>query len=240
MTQGPILEVKNLSVVLGSEEILKDISFSVKSGTALAVIGPNGAGKTTLFKALLGLVPFRGEIRWGAGVRVGYVPQRFDIDRSIPLTVQEFFLLKSRHFWWRTQLFLEHLEHDLGVVGLSNHILGREVTDLSGGELQRLLIAWAIVDHPEVLLFDEPTAGIDVGFQETIYHLMHRLQEERGTTIVLISHDLNVVYRYAAEVVCINKVMVCQGKPQEVIQPDELAKIYGAGGLYLHPDHRVR
>ena len=231
-----ILEVKNLSVTIGAEEILKGISFAVKRGSALAIIGPNGAGKTILFKALLGIIPHQGEIHWEANTRVGYVPQRFDMDRSVPLTVKEFFLLKSRRFWRGDQRFLGHLEHDLGVVGLSNSILQKSVSELSGGELQRLLISWAMVDHPDVLLLDEPTAGIDIGFEETIYQLMHRLQDERGTTILLISHDLNVVYRYAEEVLCINKQMICQGRPQEVLNPEDLAKIYGAGGFYRHPE----
>lgn len=234
MEEEPILEVKNLSVTFDSEEVLRDISFSVKKGEALAVIGPNGAGKTVLFRALLGMLPYQGEIHWRSGVRIGYVPQKFLVDRSIPITVREFFLLKSSHFWFPQKIFVDHIHHELSLVGVPDGILQKPVSELSGGQFQRILISWAMLDHPDVLLFDEPTAGIDVGAEETIYTIMHRLQDERGTTILLISHDLNVVYRYAQNVLCVNKNMICHGRPQDVLSPGELSKIYGAGGFYHH------
>lgn len=229
-----ILEVKNLSVTLDGRTIVEDVSFTVEQGQALAVIGPNGAGKTMLFRALLGLVPSHGHIKWSEGAEVGYVPQRLPLPEYIPLTVKEFFLLKSPRFWFPEKKLLAHIHHEFTLVGLHDRILSRKLTDLSGGEFQRLLIAWAMTTHPTVLLFDEPTAGIDVGFEETIYTVMRKLQKERGTTILLISHDLDVVYRYAQEVLCINKKMICYGKPSEVLHPKELAKLYGEGGFYKH------
>ena len=235
MEPNKILEVKNLSVVLDGQEILKDISFTVERGQALAVIGPNGSGKTVLFRALLGLVPFQGEIRWREGVRIGYVPQRFLLDKSMPVSVKEFFFLQSAQFWFPPRKFLDHLEHELNLFGLGKDILTKPMGELSGGQLQRVLISWAMLNHPDVLLFDEPTTGIDVGAEETIYNLMHRLQDERGTTVILISHDLNIVYRYAEQVLCINKKMMCHGPPAKVLNPDELAKLYGEGGFYHHP-----
>jgi len=232
-----ILEVKNLSVVFDSEEILRDISFSVKKGEALAIIGPNGAGKTVLFRALLGLVPYRGTVKWHQDMRIGYVPQKFLTDKTIPLTVKEFFLLKSKRFWYPAKDFIGHIIHELKLVGLEEGILNRPLAELSGGQLQRILVSWAILGHPDVLLFDEPTAGIDLGAEETIYNIMHRLQDERGTTILLISHDLNIVYRYAQSVLCLNKQMVCFGSPADVLIPEELAKLYGEGGFYHHLEH---
>lgn len=236
MEKDVVLEVKNLSVTLDSEEVLWGISFAVKKGEALAVIGPNGAGKTVLFRALLGLVPHTGELRWERGINIGYVPQKFLLDSSIPLTVQEFFLLKSPHFWFPPENFIKHLGHELELVGLSGKVLSSPLGELSGGQLQRILVSWAMLDHPDVLLFDEPTAGIDVGAEETIYNIMHRLQDERGTTVLLISHDLNVVYRYAQNVLCINRRMICHGLPQDVLNPKELAGVYGEGGFYHHLD----
>jgi len=238
MEKDVVLEVKNLSVALDSEVLVRNISFSVKKGEALAIIGPNGAGKSVLFRALLGLLPHRGEIYWQPGVKIGYVPQKFLVDRSLPLTVQELFLLKSSHFWFPKKDFIKHLGHELSLVGVSEEILRKPVGELSGGQLQRILISWAMLNHPDVLLFDEPTSGIDAGSEETIYNLLHKLQDERGTTVLLISHDLNVVYRYAQSVLCLNKEMVCYGPPQTVLTPEEFTKIYGEMAFYHHLDKK--
>ncbi|MEK9195563.1 MAG: metal ABC transporter ATP-binding protein [Patescibacteria group bacterium] len=236
MESNIILNVDNLSVRLDHEKILDGISFDVKQGEALAIIGPNGAGKTILFRTLLGLVPHDGRIEWKQGVRIGYVPQKFFVEKSFPITVQEFFLLKSSRFWMPEQKFIAHLQHELSLVGLSKDILAKPLNELSGGQLQRILISWAMLNHPEVLLFDEPTAGIDVGAEETIYTILHKLQSDRGTTVLLISHDLNIVYRYADKVLCVNKTMICHGKPEDVLNPKELVQIYGEGGFYHHPE----
>lgn len=234
MEQDIILDVRDCAVVLDGQTLLSGVTFTVCKGEALAVIGPNGAGKTILFKALLGLVPFSGTIAWQSGLRIGYVPQRFPIDKSVPLTIREFFLLKAKRFWSPDRKFLEHLSHELSLVGLSQDVLERRVGELSGGQLQRLLIGWAMVDHPEVMLCDEPTAGIDVGFEETVYHLLQRLQKERNTTVLLISHELNIVYRYADQVLCLNREMLCHGKPHDVLNPQDLARLFGEGGFYAH------
>jgi zinc transport system ATP-binding protein len=238
MDQNTILEVGDCSVELDGQTLLSGVTFTVRKGEALAVIGPNGAGKTLLFKALLGLVPAQGKIEWRPGLRIGYVPQRFPVDKTVPLTLREFFLLKAKRFWFPDREFLGHLSHELSLVGLSSAVLERPVGELSGGQLQRLLIGWAMIDHPEVMLFDEPTAGIDVGFEETVYHLLQRVQKERNTTILLISHELNVVYRYADQVLCLNRSMLCHGKPHEVLNPQELAALFGEGGFYEHHQER--
>lgn len=135
---------------------------------------------------------------------------------------------------------MEHLSHELSLVGLSQEVLERPVGELSGGQLQRLLIGWAMVDHPEVMLFDEPTAGIDVGFEETVYHLLQRLQKERNTTILLISHELSIVYRYADQVLCLNRQMLCHGKPHDVLHPQDLTRLFGEGGFYKHENSAHR
>ena len=115
----------------------------------------------------------------------------------------------------------------------------KNLGNLSGGQTQRLLIAWAMLQHPSVLLLDEPTAGVDAGFEDTIYSLIRRVQTERGTTVLLISHDLSVVYRYAQNVLCLNKSIVCQGSPLQALNPEALAVLYGDAGYYRHdPDPR--
>ncbi|HWE50688.1 MAG TPA: metal ABC transporter ATP-binding protein [Bryobacteraceae bacterium] len=230
------LTVTNLSVELDGIEILRDISFTLKQGEALAVIGPNGAGKTVLFRALLGLLPHTGTVTWRPDTRIGYVPQRFAVDPSAPITVMEFFLLQSPHFWRPGAAFDNHLDHELTLVGLDRSILRKNVGELSGGQTQRLLIAWAMLQHPEVLLLDEPTAAVDMGFEDTIHALIHRVQTERGTAILLISHDLSVVYQYAQSVLCLNKTMVCHGSPVEILNTEALAGLYGPTGYYRH-DH---
>ncbi|HUA20254.1 MAG TPA: metal ABC transporter ATP-binding protein [Bryobacteraceae bacterium] len=234
MANENVLTVENLAVTLDGAPILRDVSFTLREGEALAVIGPNGAGKTVLFRALLELLPHEGMVRWRPGVKRGYVPQRFSVDRSAPITAMEFFLLKSTRFWRPSAQFIEHLDHELGAVGLTREVLKKNLGELSGGETQRLLIAWALLQHPEVLLLDEPTAGVDTGFEDSIYALLHRVQMERGTTLLLISHDLNVVYRYAQRVLCVNRTVVCQGTPVETLNQDALAALYGESGYYRH------
>jgi ABC-type Mn2+/Zn2+ transport system ATPase subunit len=234
MDQDTVLEVQELNVVLDGRSILEDISFAVRRGDALAIIGPNGAGKSVLLRTLLNLEPYRGEIRWQGGIEIGYVPQRFAVDRSAPITVREFFLLKSHRFWRPEGSFSERVDAELGRVGLEETVLEKPLGGLSGGQMQRIFIAWAMLNQPAVLLFDEPTAAIDIGFEETAYQMMQRLQRERGTTILLVSHDLTIVYRYAQKVLCLNRRIFCQGPPHEVLNPDSLAAIYGEIGYYQH------
>jgi zinc transport system ATP-binding protein len=229
-----ILKVQNLSVAFDGQNVLDNVEFSVNKGEALAIIGPNGAGKSVLFRALLGLVPYTGIIQWDKSLSIGYVPQKLQMGEQSPITVKEFFLLRAPRFWRAPKTFIKHLSHELSLVGLENDVLEKNLGDLSTGQLQRLLISWAMINHPDVLLFDEPTAGIDVGFAETVYTLIHRLQKERGTTILLISHDLHIVYRYANKVLCLNKEMICNGPPREVLNAKELALLYGEGGYYEH------
>jgi zinc transport system ATP-binding protein len=158
------------------------------------------------------------------------------VDRSAPITAMEFFLLQSRGFWRPPSSFVNHLDEELKLVGLDKAILKKSLGELSGGETQRVLIAWALLAHPDVLLLDEPTAGVDIGFEHTVYELLHRVQIDRGTALLLISHDLNVVYRNAQHVVCLNKSVVCQGRPVDTLNPAALSALYGESSYYLH-DH---
>ena len=231
-----ILEVENLGVSFDGQNVLENINYNLDKGDVLAVNGPNGAGKSVLFRALLDLIPYSGKISWQAGLKIGYVPQKLAIERGLPITVVEFLGLKSP--------IKENMLQALSSVGintgpeqehhLEHHILNRRMGLLSGGELQRVLIAWSLVDNPDILLFDEPTAGIDIGGEETIYNLLHELQDKRNLTIILISHDLNVVYRYANSVICLNKQQVCFGEPHSVLNPDELSSLYGGEAKFYY------
>jgi zinc transport system ATP-binding protein len=230
-----ILIVENLGVKFDNNEVLKGLNFFVQKGDALAIVGPNGSGKSVLFRALLGLVPYSGKIQWAPELKVGYVPQKFNIEKDFPLSVGEFFKFKEKKF--------DRIISALKSVGITDehhiehHVLKQRMGWLSGGQLQRILIAWSILDNPDVLLFDEPTSGIDVGGEETIYNLLKKLKDERGFTILLISHDLNIVYKYANNVICVNKEMVCYGEPNMVLDPASLAKLYGGEASFYKHEH---
>lgn len=228
----PILTVTNLGVVFGRQRALHDISFTLSRGESLALIGPNGSGKTVLLRSLIGAIPSGSAIAWAADAKIGYVPQRIDLERSLPLTLQDFLMTKMR------LLGLPHaaLLGALHVVRLPVATLPKKLVHLSGGQLQRALIAFALLGEPNVLLFDEPTTGIDFPREEQIYDTIHRLQDERQLTLVLVSHDLNLVYRYATSVLCLNRSVVCYGVPQRVLTSENLSALYGERVLYHH-DH---
>ena len=213
-----ILEVENLSVELNGVEIIKELSFKVHEGEIVTILGPNGAGKTTLLKTLLGMIPYKGKIRWKKGIKKGYVPQRLPFIKDFPLTVKEFFRLKENSE--------EKIKKVVKAVGLEK-FLDRRIGNLSSGEFQRILIAWALLKNPEVLLFDEPVAGIDIRGEETIYSLLLKLNKKRKLTVLLVTHDLSVVFRFSSYVICLNRQPVCQGKPRRVLTPEALQKLYG-------------
>lgn len=233
-----LLEVKNLSVSLGGVEVLHDVSFSVDESSMIAVIGPNGSGKTTLFRALMGMTPYTGEILWHKKVRFGYVPQRLEFDRLFPLTVRELFLLrrKAGDFWLSGREAVEAIRNSLSHVHAA-HLIDRRIGTLSGGELQRVLIAYAIFERPDVLFFDEPTTGIDVAGEATAYSLIQHLAKELHLTVLLISHDLNVIYQYVDQVICLNRELLCYGAPQKVLTPAQLQELYGTETVYYHHRH---
>jgi zinc transport system ATP-binding protein len=245
MDNSTILKVKGLGVSFDESHILKDLDFSINKGDVLAIVGPNGAGKSVLFRALLGLIPYSGKMEWAPGLKIGYVPQKFSIDRELPLSTEEFLKFKNKSHEEIIQVLQsvgigsEHInDPDRRRHHINEHVLNQRLGWLSGGQLQRVLIAWTLLDNPNVLLFDEPTAGIDVGGEETIYNLLKKLHDERHLTVVLISHDLNIVYKYANNVMCINKKMICYGVPSEVLDPQSLAKLYGGeAGFYKHDNH---
>lgn len=234
-----ILEVENLSVEFDDHKVLENINFVVTKGDVMAVVGPNGSGKSVMFRAVLGLIPYSGKVEWQKNVKIGYAPQKLAIERGLPLAVKEFMALKSGSKteiltaleWVGLDVSKEHEHH------LEHHILNRRMGFLSGGEFQRVLIAWALIGKPDVLLFDEPTSGIDIGGEETIYNLLHELQEKQSLTIILISHDLNIVYKYANNVLCLNKQQLCFGEPHQVLNPDELASLYGGEARFYHHKH---
>jgi zinc transport system ATP-binding protein len=218
-----VLEVNHLSIRFGKTRVVTDLSFDVSRGTSLAIIGPNGAGKTVLFRALIGSIPFEGTVQWAPGTRIGYVPQKLDLERDIPITGLDF--LRARAALIRGTD--GDLRRTLALVGMSYEVADQPIGTLSGGQFQRLLVAFALVGDPNVLLLDEPTAGIDEPGQERLNTLIHRLQEDQRLTALFISHELSVVYRYATNVLCLSRERAYIGAPRTILTPDLLHEIYG-------------
>jgi len=228
MEKDIVLKVENLDVELEGERILENLSFEVKEGEVLTILGPNGAGKTVLLKTLLGILPYQGEIEWKKGVKIGYVPQRLPFIKDVPMSVKEFFDLKN--------VSGKESEEILGSIGLEKDILEKKIGDLSSGQFQRILVGWALVGNPQVLLFDEPMTGIDISGQESVYNLLEKLRKERNLTILLVTHDLSIVYKFATNCLCLNKKVLCYSVPKE-LTTERLSQLYGGGIKFYRHSH---
>jgi len=228
MKEPNILEVKNLTVKFNEEKVINNLSFNLRKGENLVVVGPNGAGKTVLLRTLIGMLPFEGEIKWQKDIKIGYVPQKILPEKNIPLSIEEFFNFKK--------IAPEQISKALQSVGINNpSILKKKIGVISSGQLQRILVAWSLIAEPDVLLFDEPLAGIDIEGEETIYNLLTRIDKEKNLSVILITHDLSVVYKFADSVLCLNKKAICYGLPQQALTPDSLNQLYGGEiKLYKH------
>lgn len=232
MTAAPLLEVSDLAVKRGSKQVLHDISFDLSPREILCVIGPNGAGKSTLAKALLGLVPATsGRIERRAGLRIGYVPQKVTIEPTLPISVTRLMRLTERH----SKADIENALTRVGAAGLAD----RPAHELSGGELQRVMLARALLGHPDLLILDEPTQSIDHAGQAQLYDLLLGLRNEGDIAIFLISHDLHVVMAGAERVLCLNGHVCCEGTPSSVARDPAFRALFGERdarhfGLFQH------
>jgi zinc transport system ATP-binding protein len=230
--KNKLIEAKGVKVKLGKQEVLSELNFDIVEGAITMIIGPNGAGKTTLMKAILGLVEHSGKIKVNAAVqgKLGYVPQKFDFDRNFPITVSElleFALIEKVE---------GKIEAALAEVDMLEHA-DKKLGELSGGQLQRVLIARAIVNEPKLLFLDEPTAGIDSEGEQTFYEIIRHLNTHHGVTVVLISHEISIVYRYATQVLCLNRKLVCSGDPHDEVTREVLEKLYGKDSQFATHCH---
>jgi zinc transport system ATP-binding protein len=227
------LEVNGLSIQFGETKVLSNLSFCVPKGSSLAVIGPNGAGKTVLFRALIGSIRFDGDVRWAPGTTIGYVPQKLDLERDVPITGVDFLRARAA----LAPLPAVDVSRVLDLVGVPPEISRQPIGTMSGGQFQRLLVGFSLIGSPNVLLLDEPTAGIDEPGQERLNELVRRLQQDQGLTVLFISHELSVVYRYAASVLCLSRDHTCFGPPKAILTPERLHEIYGTQVEYHVHDH---
>ena len=249
---APLLSIRDVHVELGGNPILKGVTADIERGRITALIGQNGSGKTTLLRTILRENPFRGEIRFHCGhdhttpapEHIGYVPQKLNVDAKLPLTVRDLLALALQ----RRPLFLgisrataAKIESIMERVKAPRSLLDRPVEKISGGELQRVLLGLAIQPQPELLLLDEPAAGIDFQHSEEFNFTIARLNRESGVTIVLVSHDLSVVSRHAHHVLCLHDGKIeCQGPPQETLTDEMLAKTFGSDkAVFSHHHHHA-
>jgi len=237
-----LIEVKNLSYKFNDFTALENVSFEIEKGDIVAIIGPNGSGKTTLLQNIIGVlspttgtITIDGEKPSDVRKKIGYVPQKFEFDRTIPISVHEFMSLEKCGKKGHDEKNIIEALREVGLEDVEEKQLGH----LSGGQFQRVMIARALLHEKEILIFDEPSTGIDLVGEKTIYDLIKKINEDRGTTCLIVSHELNIVNKYTKKVVCINKQMVCYGSPEIVITPETLQKLYGSGtGLY-HPHNHI-
>ncbi|WP_226703266.1 zinc ABC transporter ATP-binding protein ZnuC [Microbulbifer elongatus] len=223
---APLIRAHNLGLEIAGRQLLRDISLELHPAEIVTVIGPNGAGKTTLLRLLLGLSrPTTGSVERQPGLRLGYMPQRLQIDATMPMTVGRFL-----------QLGIDgvNVEQALARVA-APHLAGTRLADLSGGEMQRVLLARAAARKPQLLVLDEPTQGVDLGGQSEVYQLIAQLRDELQCGVLLVSHDLHLVMAATDRVLCVNQHICCHGHPEQVSKDPVYLEMFGDKlALYTH------
>jgi len=227
-----LLSVKNLTINFDDDSVIKDLSFEIEKGDFVSVIGPNGSGKSSLLKALLNLIPFKGEIVWQPKVKIGYLPQGLTPlkVKDYPLTVFDFFKLKNKN------LSKEEIIKILKEVDLGQNVLQKKIGNLSGGQFQKMLIKWVLMNNPDILILDEPETSLDYQSGETIYSLLKELWEKKQQTILLVTHEFDVVGKYSNKVLCLaHSNYHCLGKANDVLTEATFKKLFGKDiKLYQH------
>ncbi len=231
-----LVEARDIHVTLGEREVLCGVSMAVRSGEVVSIIGPNGAGKSTLIRVLMGVArPDRGSVTRKPGLTVGYVPQRMEIDPALPLNVWRFLAVACRD--------RNRIEEALAEVGVPD-AAPKAVQALSGGELRRVMLARAILREPDLLVLDEPLAGVDVAGQAELYRLIGQLRRRYRAGVLMVSHDLHLVMAETDSVICLNGHVCCAGHPEAVSRDPAYAALFGATldrtvALYTHAHDHV-
>jgi len=230
-----LLSVKDLTINFDNDLVVQNLSFEVERGDFFSIIGSNGSGKSSLLKALLKLIPFKGEINWQPKIKIGYLPQGITPlkVKDYPLTVFDFFKLKNKN------LKKEEIEKKLNQIDLEKNILEKKIGDLSGGQFQKILIQWVLIDEPDVLMLDEPETSLDYRSGETIYSLLKNLWEEKQKTIILVTHEFDIISKYSNKVLCLTHSHYhCLGKTNDVLSEENLKKVFGKDiKIYQHKEN---
>jgi zinc transport system ATP-binding protein len=227
-----LISARGVSVSRNGRDQLIDVNLDIHEREIVTLIGPNGAGKTTLVRALLGLEkPDRGTVNRRRDLRIGYVPQRFDSDAVIPITVERFLTLGSNEGTDRIARMLESVD--------ATSVRHQQLGELSGGELQRVLLARALLRRPNLLVLDEPVQGVDYSGEADLYNLIGKLRDESGFGVLLVSHDLHIVMGRSDRVICLNHHVCCSGVPEAVAQHPAYGRLFGteaarAFAVYRH------
>ena len=231
-----LIAAEGITVRHGAREVLSSVTLHLAAAEIVTIIGPNGSGKSTLLRALLGIERLAaGRVTRQDGLRLGYVPQRLSIDRTLPLTAARFLSLPHRVSTADTAAALARV----GVAEVGD----RQMVDLSGGQFQRVLLARALLGAPQVLVLDEPTQGLDQPGEAAFYRLIEEVRQGTGAAVLLVSHDLHVVMAASDRVICLNGHVCCEGAPQVVSAAPEYRALFGLGtqgalALYQHEhDH---
>lgn len=229
-------KISGFGVTMGSTVILEDVNMHLHCGALTAIIGPNGAGKSTLLKAVLGEIRHTGELDFEsssgsrARPRIGYVPQQLNFDNGTPTSVLDLFKAcntKLPVWLFNSKRMRKHVEQRLSMVG-AEHLISRRLGALSGGELQRVLLALALDPVPNLLLLDEPVSGVDQSGMEQFYDLLSAIRRQYDLAVILVSHDLDLVAKYADTVILLNRTVLAAGSPKKVYADPQMGKLFGS------------
>jgi zinc transport system ATP-binding protein len=219
---APLVNANHIRVNFGSKTVLTDVQLSVHRKEIVTLIGPNGAGKSTLVRVVLGLIkPSSGDIQLEPNIRIGYMPQKMQIESFLPLSVKRFLALAGDIHQKQSKLYplLQQLKIE--------HLLEHPIQAISGGELQRVLLARALLREPDLLVLDEPVQGIDIMGQEGLYRLIMHIRDVLGCGVLMVSHDLHFVMAGTDSVICLNKHVCCSGHPKAVSRHPEFLSLFG-------------
>jgi zinc transport system ATP-binding protein len=234
-----LISCTGIKVAFGGQAVLNDISITIKPREIVTIIGPNGSGKTTLLRIICGLQkPDSGTIKTKNGLVIGYMPQKLVVDRVLPLTVRRFLRLNGQKSL-RDIATVERIAAEFKIL----HLMKKQIHDISGGEMQRVMLARAVLLEPDLLVLDEATQGLDITGQAEFYNLISKVRDKKGCAVLMVSHDLHMVMAATDRVICLNKHICCEGAPEDINEHPEYLALFGKApesvAIYAHKHDHV-